>query len=175
MMRNMFSGKSGFSLIEVNMAVLIIGLGLLVLFGLFPAGLQEGDNGIVDTHCALFAETVLEGLRDEVHNNPDLLDWTKWANIGTCVNYFKVQLTGSGTIISGDKLGRIVKGPIAFPAGANPTTYVKYIMQVTGDQDSLTRTVNLWVSSGQYSTSDYKKFKERAEWYATKYFYGEGM
>jgi type II secretory pathway pseudopilin PulG len=168
--------KSGFSLIEVNMAVLVIGLGLLVLFGLFPAGLKEGENGAVDTQCALFAESVLEGLRGEAHNKPELLDWNIWENI----NSFAANLTLSSPAVQGDattiQTALQVRGPIEFPVGASPKTFICYVMQITnGDPQNMTRAVNLWVWSGQYVTKDPIKFIRQAEWYATKYVYGPGI
>lgn len=171
--------KSGFSLIEVNMAVLVIGLGILVLFGLFPAGLREGENGMVDTHCALFAESVLEGLRGEVHNNANFTNWNNWRNIGS----FIIAVNGANIGLSKpikcsnakDKDGRTVSTALLFPANSNPESYIRYIMEVSGDQDGMTRTVNLWVWSGEYSNDDDKEFKRQAEWYTTKYVYGEGI
>lgn len=167
--------KSGFSLIEVNMAVLVVGMGILVLFGLFPAGLREGENGIVDTHCALFAETVLEGLRQEAHSESNPWLWSEWADIGNFINYFTTDV--NGTTISGSNSknadGRTVSGALVFPKGAVPNTYIRYIMEITGENDELTRTVNLWVWSGEYSSDDDKIFKQQAEWYSTKYVYIE--
>ena len=172
--------ENGFSLIEVNMAVLVVGLGILVLFGLFPSGLREGENGIVDTHCALFAETVLEGLRAEVHNNPDLLDWLAWQDLrGRFKNNLKFNMPNGAGTIEGDAVllhkDLIVRGPIKFPEGANPTTYIWYAMQISEGSTDMAHTVNLWVWSGQYVTKDPEEFIIQTEWYATKYFYGEGI
>ncbi len=169
--------KLGFSLIEVNMAVLVVGIGILVLFGIFPSGLREGENGIIDTHCALFAETVLEGLRGEAHNNSNLLDWDKWKNINTCASNLKLTLPG-GTIFGETTILKkqlSVRGSIEFPVGADPKTYIHYILQIRPGSTDFTRTVNLWVYSGEYVTKDPIKFIAEAEWYSTKYFYGDGI
>ena len=171
------SRQAGFSLIEVNMAVLVVGLGILVLFGLFPAGLREGENGIVDTHCALFAETVLEGLRGEAHNKPELLDWNNWSSINHFIGHFTVD-AGSGTVSgTSDQIpdGTTVSTAIEFPLGAVPKTYIRYIMEISEGRTPLTKSVNIWIWSGRYSSDDDEKFKRQSEWFATKYIYGKGI
>ncbi len=53
----------GFSLIEVNMAILVIAGGLLSLFALFPAGLRMSTSALADTRHALFARDALSVLK----------------------------------------------------------------------------------------------------------------
>ena len=163
--------KSGFSLIEVNMAVLIIGVGLLVVFGLFPAGLREGENGISDTQCALFAEAVLEGLRSEACHNESLV-WTGWENIEDFKTNFIVHVDNAGDsgVYIGDTNGEVSEA-IEFPEGANPKTYITYMMSVHGEDGGLTRSVSLWVYRGQYVTKHVASFRDIAELYYTKYIY----
>jgi hypothetical protein len=73
----MNNGRCGFSLVEVNLAVLLVGIGLLVLFSLFPHGLRENELGIQDTHEAMFAEHVLNGLES---NADDIMEWSTWSD-----------------------------------------------------------------------------------------------
>ncbi len=47
--------KAGFSLIEVNLAILVVAGGLLQLFSLFPAGLRMSTSAMSDTRQSLFA------------------------------------------------------------------------------------------------------------------------
>lgn len=47
---------AGFSLIEVNVAILVIAGGMLSLFTLFPAGLRMSTAAMSDTRQALFAD-----------------------------------------------------------------------------------------------------------------------
>lgn len=69
----------GFSLIEVNVAILVIAGGLLSLFTLFPAGLRMSTAALSDTRQALFADDFFayfeEGVREITHRqdweNPD--------------------------------------------------------------------------------------------------------
>ncbi len=50
---------SGFSLIEVNMAVFVMGFGVLALMALFPAGLREGMQNRADLKQTMFAQYAL--------------------------------------------------------------------------------------------------------------------
>ncbi len=53
----------GFTLVEVALALLVLSIGLLALFGLFPTGLQMNKQAIDETQAAMFAEEVLNGVR----------------------------------------------------------------------------------------------------------------
>ena len=75
---NRKSGE-GFSLVEVNLAILLVALGMLALFGLFPAGLREADLAMTDTHEALFADYVLSGLEANASTSTT---WSVWKDMG---------------------------------------------------------------------------------------------
>ena len=55
--------KFGFSMVEVALAVLILGMGVLTVVGLMSGSLQMGKNGEDDLQTAMFANDVLEGIR----------------------------------------------------------------------------------------------------------------
>jgi prepilin-type N-terminal cleavage/methylation domain-containing protein len=55
--------KRGFTLVEVALALLVVSIGLLALFSLFPAGLRLNKQSTDETQAALFAEEVLNGIR----------------------------------------------------------------------------------------------------------------
>ncbi len=57
------SRRCGFNLVEVSLAVFVLSLGLLAVFGLFPAGLGMADNARQETQATIFADYVLGGLR----------------------------------------------------------------------------------------------------------------
>lgn len=67
----------GFSLIEVNLAILMIAVGLLALFSLFPLGLRESERGMADTQESMFADTVLSALEGNAMN---ITTWGTWTN-----------------------------------------------------------------------------------------------
>ena len=60
-MKTSVTQKNGFSLIEVTLAILVVGLGLIALMALFPSGLDANKQAINDTRMALFAEDILNG------------------------------------------------------------------------------------------------------------------
>ena len=68
------ANRGGFSLIEVSLAVLVVGLGLLSIFGLFPAGLKMSEDSIADTRAAMFAEYVFSDMREKAA----AAQWNEW-------------------------------------------------------------------------------------------------
>ncbi len=67
--------RAGFTLIEVSLAVLVLGLGLMVAFGLFPAGVRQNEESTADTRAALFADYVLNGMQA---NAATVTNWNDW-------------------------------------------------------------------------------------------------
>ncbi len=54
---------AGFSLVEITLAMLVISVGLLTVFGLFGASLQTNVASLDDTISATFADQVFNGMR----------------------------------------------------------------------------------------------------------------
>lgn len=54
--------RSGFSLVEVTLALLVVAIGLTATFALFPEGLKSTRAAVDDTEMALFAEYVFTTL-----------------------------------------------------------------------------------------------------------------
>lgn len=65
---------AGFSMVEVALALLIVGIAMLTILGMFPMGLEQNYRSISDTHSALFAEEVFNTL--QVHSERN------WSKIG---------------------------------------------------------------------------------------------
>jgi prepilin-type N-terminal cleavage/methylation domain-containing protein len=108
------SSKKGFTLIEVSLAVLVVGLGLLSLFGLFPSGLRAGEEASADTRAGLFATVVLEGMRA---NAAGIKVWSEWDDASMLGSSSKLcdAVTAGGTAIVADG---VVKTINDFPAGS---------------------------------------------------------
>ena len=115
--------KQGFSLIEVCLAVLIVGLGLIPIFGLFPSGLRAMEEGTADTRCGLFAETVMSGMRA---NAAMITNWSEWTDPGILTNDI-VQGLLVGTMPS---IGPNGEREIRFPNGGDWLRY-RLTIQVT--------------------------------------------
>lgn len=52
-------GRLGFSLIEVNMAVFVVAVGIIVMAALYPLGLRESMQSTADLKQSMFADVVL--------------------------------------------------------------------------------------------------------------------
>lgn len=55
----------GFSLVEVALAMLVVGVGLFGVFALFPAGTEANRKAIQETQISQVAEFILNGFRYE--------------------------------------------------------------------------------------------------------------
>lgn len=85
---------SGFTLIEVSLAILVVALGLLSVFSLFPSGLRASEDEVADTRAGLFAETVLNGIRA----NASALPAGSWGDVSTFASVVCDNLPEVGTI-----------------------------------------------------------------------------
>jgi hypothetical protein len=54
--------RAGYSLVEVTLALLVVAIGLVATFGLFPEGLRATRAAVDDTEIALFSEYVFTTL-----------------------------------------------------------------------------------------------------------------
>ena len=59
--------SSGFTLVEVALSILVLSVGLLGVFALFPVGLDAGNRAVNDAQMSAFAEDVLMHFRTKVH------------------------------------------------------------------------------------------------------------
>jgi prepilin-type N-terminal cleavage/methylation domain-containing protein len=130
--------KAGFTLIEVCLAVLVIGIGLLSVFSLFPSGLRSVEDDKADTRCGLFAETVLNGMRG---NAAAITNWDDWCDgVGTLAD-LKVNILVSGASMT---TGSVVA--VDFPAGGE---YLRYKLTLNTENSNRYWAV-LEVEDGQY-------------------------
>jgi len=69
---------SGFTLVEIALAMLVFALGILSFFALLSAGLDQSGRAYDQTQCAVFADGVLNGLRaisDELSETAVSNEW----------------------------------------------------------------------------------------------------
>jgi type II secretory pathway pseudopilin PulG len=131
--------RGGFSLVEVCLAVLLVGVSVMTLFALFPQGMRMANEGTAETNIGMFAETVMAGLRA---NASDITDWTRWGNP---TNFATAVCAGLGVTSTATP-----SAPLEFPAGS--ANYVKYTLafgEVTGTVRRV-RSCTLQVSNGKY-------------------------
>lgn len=55
--------RSGFSLVEVALALLVAAIGLMSIMALFPVGLDASRRAVDEAQCALFADEIFNGIR----------------------------------------------------------------------------------------------------------------
>lgn len=69
------ANKQGFSLIEVVLSLLVVGIGSLAVFGLFADGLKSAEWNRRDTNCSMFASYVMGTLREQIMtaDNPQVI------------------------------------------------------------------------------------------------------
>jgi type IV pilus modification protein PilV len=107
--RTTTSATSGFTLVEVSLAVVVVGLGLLALFGLFPSGLRSGEDALADTRAALFASVVMDGMRA---NASTVSNWAEWNDAVGMTARMCTSVDGVGTLTAGGSIVTINDYPI---------------------------------------------------------------
>ena len=137
--------SAGFSLIEVTLAIFVVGLGLLTLFALFPAGLNQATSAQDDTQVALFAEHYFSEMRARVANPtpPSGIDWedaSTWTVLGRPV---------------------ITSGPQSHGNWPVAGRHIRYWVELREiDQDVWG--IRLFVNAGEFGTIDPGRFKDGA-------------
>jgi len=145
----------GFSLMEVNLAILVVALGMLTLFALFPAGLKQVETAQSSTQEAMFAGHVLSTLRGRAMQ----INAPVWVDI----NAFRNQVVLGTGLQQGGNITTV-----QFPASSG--LYVRYLLDIS-DAGNHLRLVSLWCQSGEYGATDITVFKTVAAKYYTELFY----
>lgn len=71
--------RSGFSLMEVNMAIFVMAVGTLGMVALFPLGLREGVQGRADMRQSMFADHALNQLAGLLSQTN--ITWSEWVKL----------------------------------------------------------------------------------------------
>jgi prepilin-type N-terminal cleavage/methylation domain-containing protein len=67
--------SSGFSLVEISLALMIVAVGLLTLFNLFPAGLRASHDATAETRSGEFADEFFNQLYADAAGCTDATNW----------------------------------------------------------------------------------------------------
>ncbi len=163
--RLIFKNKAcGFSLVEVNLAVMLVALGLLVLFSLFPAGLNQGERAHSDTQSALFANYVMSTIRANA-SDATALEWKDDPGspfLDIALRDLPLSIENTGT------------NPVTIPGFVLTTgNDLKYLLDITPDNSGspFLWHVNLWVWGSKYGPTDPVVFMNRSKWFYTELFY----
>ena len=85
--------KAGFSLVEVALALMVVGVGMVAVFSVLPVGLDANKKAIDDAQTSLFAEEVFNGFRAKAETVP----WAQVPNI-TLPNPVKDMWSGNSVL-----------------------------------------------------------------------------
>jgi len=147
---NFIRRRAGFSLIEVCLAILVIGFGLVAVFSLFPSGLRSSDADTADTRTGLFTETVLNGLRA----NAASLSSDEWDSKTFADNVKKNVLKDSDPADPDAVLDTVRCHLFPAPVGtATDNDYLRYRLTIN-TTDSNRYYAVLAVANGRYPTTD---------------------
>lgn len=86
--------KKAFTLIEVNLAMLIMAGGVLVMCGLYSLGFRENRQSVEDVAAASFADTYLGPLVQGL--SATNLPWSAWVQLGDAPSKAKMREIAQG-------------------------------------------------------------------------------
>ena len=139
--------KKGFSLIEVNMAILVVATGVLAVAVLYPAGLRESVQSQSDFKQVMFADYVLNiAVAAACSTNVTWQEWSVWANQYNMMNLNKETKTGMDKFNSvpgfmqneiKDAIKRYISTQDSRMVDDMDGTYAVYCMLVPGFSDQL--------------------------------------
>ena len=127
--------RSGFTLVEVTLALLVIAIGMLSLFQLFPAGLRENMLSRADLRQSMFAEYVLSGV--EARAAAIGPDWNTW-NGNAFKDAVRDGLTADG---------------VEHSVGSGEWNGMRYRLTMTHDANS--RVWRIWVQSSENKVGNF--------------------
>jgi len=141
--------KCGFSLIEINLAIFLIAMGMLTLFSLFPTGLKQVETAHENTQEALFGDYVLSTMRADTM----LINAADWVVLTSAAfpDFVFSSITSE-----------------EFPVGSG--LYMRYLLQLNKVNAHIW-SATLWCRSGQYGATDVDAFKKGATKFYTEFFY----
>jgi hypothetical protein len=115
------NSKKGFSLIEITFALMITGMGILVIFQVFPLALNEGKWSAGDTTAMGFSEALFTEIEYKV-NNLTPQEWSdvvdEWVDYGEKGNGDPIFDLGK-VVIDGEQLE--IKIPDLYDPKATPS------------------------------------------------------
>lgn len=136
------NASGGFSLVEVCLAILVVGLGLLSVFTLFPSGLRSAEDDTADTRAGLFMQSAMDGMRANAMSITNWSDWSEPEPFKQLVKDQVIVVNGASTPIE-----QGVIRSIPFPDGSGD--YLRYRLTL-GTDDPARRWALLEVEDGRY-------------------------
>ncbi len=155
--------QPGFSLIEVNMAVFVVAVGVLSMCVLFPLGLRESTQGQADLKQAMFADYVLN--QAVAASSQTNIPWSQWREVP--------KLGGNDRVNLDNSMPKFVKDYVNNPrmTGLKDTQYKIACCLVPGASDKI---MGIMVQSTDLKkVSEYNQFSNNTVFYAEVMFQGD--
>jgi len=94
--------RKGFSLIEVNMAIYVMAVGVLAMLTLYPLGLRENIQSRADLKQSMFADYILNVVVSAACN-PELPwnEWKLWARDSRFANVDDLDIAKRDSVVQG--------------------------------------------------------------------------
>ena len=142
--------RAGFSLVEVALALLVVTVGIMAVFGLFPSGLDAGKASLDETRAAMFAEETFNSFR-ALAQSPD----RTWAN------FMAATPAATGALLWDDPAGLAPRAgdhtneyiPAADP-GLGPDYVLRYRLQYSDGAGGRIKRLRLWVWPDKFGSSN---------------------
>ena len=162
-------GQAGFSLMEVNMAIFVMAVGILGLVALFPLGLRESTQGQADLKQSMFADYMLnQAVAAASRSDVTWTEWEGWAG--------SHRPREQSTVSLGNSVPPFIAKYLTTPDWANaPKKDQQYKIAcclVPGFSD---RIIGIMVQSSDLvkSVSKYNQFSNNPVYYAEVMFQGD--
>lgn len=152
------NNKRGFTLVEVALAVLAVGLGLMSIFALFPAGLQNAADDAADTRAALFAGTVFNGMRGSAAAITNAAAWDG-----------SMSMSVPGMTLKFDGTQDTIRYPTSAPD--MPENYIRYTLAI-GTVAGISGTRTLYSATMTTCDGRYGPFTAQNVFYTEFYYTG---
>ena len=171
--------RSGFSLMEVNMAIFVMAVGVLSMVALFPLGIRESVQSQADLKQTMFADYLLNAIVSAA-SNPDLpwlAQWRSWAlnnslegeeadyqvqNLNTLPNFVETIVNHAETEYNRDQPSRLQL--------RRNETYAVYCVPVSGHSSLI---MGILVRSLSMDTSEMDAEEMRRRLEAQPVYYAE--
>lgn len=93
--------RTGFTLIEINLVLLLFGVGVTALLGLFPVGLRQSGLAVSDTRQSMFAEMILNSIYATAQDATDYSDWETLEDFRNLVK--RTKIAGNSAVAKADQ------------------------------------------------------------------------
>ena len=156
--------RAGFSLMEVNMAVFVMAVGILSMVALYPLGLRESVQGQQDLTQSMFADYLLNQAvaAASMTNFP----WSQWKNVPSIASLDQSGITASQTDNRPPFMTARMRQANDWPSDR----YRIICCRGAGGSD---RIMGIMVRSTEIEGEDVRNYTNNPVYYAEAYFQGD--